>query len=194
MSTPTPNKFSQSNAFAMWHGLMLGMYEIVLFAMGIYGISHPTMSLLQSVGMIVLAVLPFLLTQRFRRLIGDKVTPFTFSQGFSHTLLTVIYAAFWLSLCVWVYFSYIDHGFLCDSYLARLQSPEMIDYMKASGLTEEIAMLTDGRAPADVVEMMRDITPVDYASMALSLSFIVSVPVSLLAGIIYKRKGQTSQQ
>lgn len=179
--------FSQTNAYAMLHGLLVGVWSVAVFTVFVWSLSNPALSTLYLFAVMMSPVLVIMTTIRFRREVAEANSRFTFGRGFSHTLLVSVYGSLWLAIAIFVYLTWLDHGFIFDAYTAQWQTPEMIDLFKATELDKQIAEATGGLTPVQMIDAMRQVSPPNYAVMAVYGGFMAGMPLALIGGLLCRR-------
>ena len=91
-STKTVSPFTQTNAFAMQHGIILGILLIILLGTLVMGVTDGTASLISTILVVTYPIIVGRLTFSFRRIV-TPIGRFTIFQGFMHALLSMFYAA-----------------------------------------------------------------------------------------------------
>lgn len=185
--TQTNNPFKFLNAWAMESGLALGVYGCASLAMFKWSLQFPAAGGLFTLMLAGGPVVAALLTRRMRSRSREPQAPFSFAEGFLHTLLTGLYASLWVALFIFVYLRYFDGGTLFALYANRLSTPEMANYLKESGMGAEIDALTGGGGVKALAESMQRIGAATYASLALYAAFVVSPAVGVVVGWIMRR-------
>ncbi|MDO5075124.1 MAG: DUF4199 domain-containing protein [Bacteroidales bacterium] len=179
--------FRQTNAYAMQNGILLGVVAITSLGSFVIGLSFPLFSTFSLLLTLLFPLLALGLTLRFRREVAAQL-PFSFSRGFSHTLLSVLYAGIWAGIATFVYMAFFDHGYIFEQYLTHLSRPDMQQMMQETGLNEQIRVSTGGLSPQQVIEQLRDISAGTYAAMIIYL-YILSAPLlAVLGGFIALRR------
>jgi len=181
------NGFRQTNAYAMQNGVWLGLVALSAFAAFVCSFAYPLLSSLSMLLMLGVPAVAVCLTTCFRNVVAGKDGPFSYSRGFSHTFLTILYASVWLAMGVFVYFAYIDGGFFVDSYLSVLQRPEVQEGLKNSPLWQQMAQPAEGRELEELAGMMRSIGPASYSAMMVYLGLIGGLPCAVVAGFVCRR-------
>ena len=177
------------NAWAMRDGLFLGL-------VGILTLTAWRMSVVQRMGDILFLLLllsgpvaSVVLTRRYRNAVVAE-EGFTFTRGFMHALFTGFYASIWVSLAMFVYLQYLDHGVLFAAYAQMVYSPEG---MQAAGQidprwTAMIDSLSGGRGAAGLSEALRGVGAATYSVMPIYGALVVGPVVSVVAGWLCQRK------
>ena len=91
-------------------------------------------------------------------------------------VLMFFYASLLFALAQYIYFAFIDGGFLMRTYTSLLSSPEMKQAMQVYGMTSD--QLTEGlKEFADASPIM---TALNIMTMNITVGLILSLPVSLI--------------
>lgn len=185
--------FRQTNAYAMQNGLILGVWSIGCLACFVGGITTPLLNTLWLFMFLGIPVVTFLLTLRFRRIVGLDVN-FTFSRGFLHALLTLFYASMWAGVATFIYMQYFDNGFIFDAMAKAAADPEFIKNMEAAGMQEQLDQLGKGTTLLDVINQMRVVGAGNYAALIIYTYIFTAPIISLFVGLFsihrvhYKRQ------
>lgn len=171
----------------MQHGLIVGAWSTIVFATFVWSLSMPGISSFYLFAATMAPVLTIMTTIRFRKEVAASHERFTFGRGFTHTILVSVYGSLWLAVAIFVYLTWFDHGFIFDAYATQLQTPEMIRYLKDTGLDLQIAEATGGLTPVQMVDAMRQVAPPNYAVMAVYGGFATGLPLALIAGLVCRR-------
>lgn len=185
--------FRQTNAYAMQNGLILGLWAIGCQACYVLGLDHQMFSTLWLLMFLGIPVVTYLLTLRFRKIVGLDVN-FTFSRGFMHAFLTMMYAAVWASVATFIYMQFFDNGHIFDCFAKQLSDPETIKAMNESGLTQSIAESTGGRTPIEIINMLRTIGAGNWAAMIIYMYILTSPILSVIIGLLTMRRVHYTRQ
>lgn len=188
-TNPNNDMMRQLNAFAMHHGVVLGLWGMLTLTVFKWSMYYDFFSTLFAVMLLGSPVMSVVLTLSFRRSVSSGCEPFGFARGFLHALFTGFYASVWVALFVFVYLHYFDHGTLFDAYSQRLQAPDMRQQLRASGMEAQINLMTGGKGVEGLAEQMRQIGASTYAALALYAAPIVGPVVSVVAGLAAWRRG-----
>ncbi len=181
------NTFAQTNAFAMQHGLWLGLMGIAAWAMWLWSFSMPAASLLFWLLMLGSWAGVVWLTWKFRKQMLTERPTFSFGRGFAHAFLTSTYAALWVAVAVFVYLAFFDHGYVFDQYEQFLKSPDMQQALQQSGMQARLDAMTEGKGTDVLVDALRAISPANYAGMIIYLNFIFGTVLSLVAALVCQK-------
>ena len=184
--------FRQTNAYAMQHGIMLGLWAVGCQACYVAGLSHPLFSTLWMLMLISIPALTCIFTLRLRRIAGND-RPFPFNRGFVHAFLTLLYTAVWAAVATFVYMQFFDNDYVFDCYTATLSRPEMVELMNQSGMSETIKASTNGHTMIDVVNELRNFGAANFAALIIYFYILSSPFISILAGLVSMRRNHYLQ-
>ncbi len=179
----------QINAFAMQDGVGLGLFGILSLTAFRWSFVYPFLSTLFSVMVFAAPVLAAALTLRFRRVSAGSDGSFSFASGFLHALFTGLYATLWVSLCIFVYLRFFDHGAIFTAYAQALQSPETLAALQQSGLTAELEMISGGRGAEGLADAMQAVGAATYAVVPIYFSVIFGPLISVVIAALARRGG-----
>lgn len=175
--------FRQTNAYAMQNGVILGIWAVVCQACFVAGLSRPAFSTLWMLLLIGIPVVTCLLTFRFRKTVGLDIN-FSFSRGFMHSFLSLMYAAVWAGVATFVYLQFFDNGYIFDCYAKNFSDPAAVKMMTETGMMEQIKEATGGRTLTDIINEMRSIGAGNYAAMIIYGYMLTSPIISVLVGLL----------
>lgn len=182
----THKPFAQLNAFAMQNGLVVGIWVLLAQYAIIGSFTYPMLSMVNLFMMLFAPILLFVLTKKFRQAVSPSGV-FTITQGFLHTLLTTIYASTWVAIGVYVYLTYVDGGYLFDSYVEYFNRPEIKEMLAQKELQLGLATTMQGMTFEEVINGLRCVPPATYAMMVFYGNLMVSPLLSLLIAIFLRR-------
>ncbi len=167
-------EMEQLHAFARVDGVLIAGLWILSFACFVGNFVNP----LFAVGAFGFGafslVFATLRLKRFRDEVRNGYISFRGALGYS--LLQYLHAALLFAAAQFVYFQFIDHGFLITNYTTMMNTPEFLDAMKIYGLKEDDIKL--------VMQNMGAMRPIDNALQFFTtnvfIGAFISVPVALL--------------
>ncbi len=182
-NSPSPiyDNWKQANAFAMHHGILLGIVLIILLVSLFYGLTNPTASLMAWGLMIGYPIITARLTFNFRKIVAPTER-FTISRGFAYSFFTMLYASIWAALALYLYFQFFDHGYFADTLKTVLLSPKMQAQLQASGLISVY-----GDSIESVTQQLHKVPPFIYAENLLSLNLLFSPITAFIIGLCTMR-------
>ena len=174
----TREEYEQLKAFARIDGAIVGGLWIVSFAFFIGEFYNPFLgfvSLLVGTFSLVFAALRL---RKFRDNVLEGVI--SFRRALVYSMLTYFYAALLMAAAQFVYFQFIDQGFLLSQYDAVTQTQEFKDMLNVYGIRpDEMKLAMDNIAA---------LRPIDIALQFLSTNIILGLAVSLPIAVMLKSK------
>ena len=129
----TPEEFHQLKAFARQDGALLSVLWIGSFACYILGIANP---LLGTLALLLILVSPIFAANRLRHFRdGAREGVISFRRGYAYTALVFFYAAVLLAAAIYIYFAFIDNGYLLSTvnqFLMTKEGKQLIELRDAS--------------------------------------------------------------
>lgn len=178
----TREEYEQIKAFARIDGTIMGVMWIISFACFIAQFYMPLLNMAALIFGIASIIVSAIRLRNFRDNILDGVISYWRAYGYS--LLTYFYAALLLAAAQYIYFQFIDHGFLLNQYTAMTSSPEFKSMMTLYGIKADEMKLT-----MDTIATLR---PIDIALQFLTTNLffgiVISWPMAALIKSKYKRK------
>lgn len=176
------------NAYAMRNGIMLGLWGILTLTVFKYSFTIPLMSTLYGAMLLGSPVLATFLTIKFRGEILGERESFSYLHAFLHTLLMGFYASIWIALFIYVYLQFFDHGTFFENYGNTLNSPEMQQYIRQTGLENQMQQITGSNDVNTFVDILQSFGAANYAALELYTSLFISPIISAIIAIFCKRK------
>lgn len=158
----------------MHFGTYMGIYWILKFILFPVGLTIPFLMFL-FVGL-TLGV-PFM-GYYYARTYRDKVCggSIKFLQAWVFTVFMYMFAALLTAVVHYIYFRFIDHGFIINTYMEMLE--------KGSQTPQFTAMESYITQLKDMLELIRTLTPIDITMQLMSQNVfygsILAVPTALL--------------
>ncbi len=180
----TPQEYVQLKAFARQDGALLSLLWIGALVCYVQGLTNP---LLGMVALVLIVISPFYAANRLRHFRdGAREGVISFGRGYAYTVLTFFYAGLLLALALYVYFAFIDKGYLLGHFTNIINSEEGRQVLKMYGMAEQ--QVKDG---LHELALMR---PIDYALNMLTVNitagFVLGLPIAALS----QRQAATSDQ
>jgi len=180
----TPQEYVQLKAFARQDGALLSLLWIGALVCYVQGLTNP---LLGMVALVLIVISPFYSGNRLRHFRdGAREGVISFGRGYAYTVLTFFYAGLLLALALYVYFAFIDKGYLLGHFTNIINSEEGRQVLKMYGMAEQ--QVKDG---LHELALMR---PIDYALNMLTVNitagFVLGLPIAALS----QRQAATSDQ
>ena len=170
----TTQEYIQLRAFARVDGTYVGILWIASFACYLGGLSSP---MLGFVGGILAVASPFFAAKRLIKFRDDiRDGEISGRRSMLYYALMFFYASLLFALAQYLYFAFLDGGYLMREYTSMLSSSEMKQAMQAYGMTAD--QLMEGlKEFANTSPIM---TALNIMTMNITIGLIFSLPVSLI--------------
>ena len=170
----TTQEYIQLRAFARVDGTYVGILWIASFACYLGGLSSP---MLGFVGGILAVASPFFAAKRLIKFRDDiRDGEISGRRSMLYYALMFFYASLLFALAQYLYFAFLDGGYLMREYTSMLSSSEMKQAMQAYGMTAD--QLMEGlKEFANASPIM---TALNIMTMNITIGLIFSLPVSLI--------------
>jgi hypothetical protein len=100
-------------------------------------------------------------------------------RGWGFVILVFFYGGILLALVQYVYFAYIDQGYLLASFSAALESAETKQFIEMYGMQQAVN---------DSLTMMEQMRPIDYALNVLTMNISIGIILGLPIAAILQKK------
>lgn len=165
---------------AMRFGTFMGVFWIIKFTFLVLGFSMPLLQLLFVLLTLYVPVLGVIYARRFRNNYCGGVI--SFGRAYLFTLLLYLFAALLTAMAHYIYFRYIDNGFLSGMYLEQLQS------LKSSMQGEMVASVDQ---LIEAFSMLSSLSPLTLTFQLIYQNLFYGVLLALpTALLVMKRKKQ----
>ena len=162
---------------AMYFGTLMGLFWIIKFTFLPLGFTIPLLQLLFVLLTFFVPILGYLYARKFRnRYCGGSIT---FSRAFAFTVLMYLFAALLAAVAHYIYFRYIDNGFLIDSYIGQLEA------MKPTA-TEELKESNDQFIEG--FSLISSLSPIQLTFQLISQNFMYGVLLALPTALLVMRR------
>ena len=122
-------------------------------------------------------ILGYLYARKFRnRYCGGSIT---FSRAFAFTVLMYLFAALLAAVAHYIYFRYIDNGFLIDSYIGQL---EAMKPTATEELKESIDQFIEG------FSLISSLSPIQLTFQLISQNFLYGTLLALPTALLVMRR------
>ena len=170
----TQTELQELHRRAQMDGLLMSVWRSVCFYMYLYGFLSPMLSMASTLSTLMI---PFLTGSRLRRyrdsLPGKMIS---FRRGVAFYVMVFFYASIVFALVQYVYFAFLDNGYLAEHYCQLMQTDQMKEMLKANGIPKKMVN--------EMMDEMRNIKPSNFvlsvAWMNLMLGVMASVPFALI--------------
>lgn len=172
-----PEEYIQLKAYARIDGALLSVMWIVSFACYIIGMTNPMMMM---GGMVIAICSPFFAASRLRKF-RDSARDgiISFGRGYAYIILMFFYAALLFALAQFVYFQFLDNGYLMSRIMEMMGKAQTQQMIKAYGLGETLN---------ESLKLMAETRPIDYALNYLTLNIIIGMVLGLpISGVMMRQ-------
>ncbi|MBO4895171.1 MAG: DUF4199 domain-containing protein [Prevotella sp.] len=179
----TAPEYIQLKAYARQDGFFLALLWIACFAGYIIGLTSQFMAL---ASMLLVITTPFFVASRLKKFRDEgREGVISFGRGYAYTIFVFFYGAVLLAVAQYLYFAYMDNGYLVNSFAKMMTSEEGRTMLEQYGMTKVVD---------DSLAEMAATRPIDYAlnilTINISLGFILGVPI----GLIMQRKSANAEK
>jgi hypothetical protein len=167
------SEYIQLKAFARQDGALLALLWVVTSTLYIIGMTN---QLIGMAAMMLIIYTPFFVGSRLRKFRDyGREGLISFRRGYAYTVFVFFYGGVLFALAMYLYLTFMDHGYLMSQMSKVLTSEEAQQTLKQYGMTE---MMNES------LSQMAQIRPIDYAldllTVNITMGFILGVPISLL--------------
>ncbi len=178
----TREEYEYIKAYARIDGAIMGGLWILSFICFIAQFYMPLLSMASMIIGVVSIIITAMRLKKFRDNILDGIMSYWKAYGYS--MLTYFYAALLMAAAQYIYFQFIDNGFLINQYTVMTSSPEFKSMMTLYGIKAEEMKLT-----MDTIASLRPIdVALQFFSTNIILGLVISWPIAALIKSKYKRK------
>ena len=174
----TPEEYVQLKAFARQDGALLALLWIGSLICYIQGLSSPIMGML---AIILIVASPFFAASRlrhFRNNARDGII--SFGRGYAYTILIFFYGGLLLAAAIYMYFAFIDGGFLMAKLTEAVHSEEGRQLLQAYGMMEQMN---------EQLKQLSTMRPIDFALNMLTINIMSGMFLGLpIAAVMQKVK------
>ena len=169
----TPAEYLQLKAYARVDGVLVALLCTVSFACYLIGLKTPFYGM---IAVLLMVVTPFYVARRLRRFRDEDLHGvISLMRGWAFVILVFFYAGILLALVQYVYFAYLDHGYLVSSFQSALSSPDATAALEQYGLSESLS---------ENIQLLSELRPIDFAlnglTVNITLGILLGLPISLI--------------
>ncbi len=173
----TPEEYKQLKAFARQDGAMLSILWIGSFICYIQGLAYPTLGLMAG---LLIIVSPFFAANRLRHFRDEAREGFiSFGRGYAYMILSFFYAGLLLAAVIYIYFAYMDNGYLMGVFTQVMNTEEGKKAIELYGMREQ---MTQG------LEELANMRPIDYALNMLTINITTGIFLGAPIAALMQRK------
>jgi len=173
----TAPEYIQLKAYARQDGFFLALLWTASFVCYIMGITNQILGML-AIGLAIMT--PFFVAGRLRKFRDEgREGLISFRRSYAYTIFVFFYAAVLLAVVQFLYFAYIDNGYLMSSFSRMMSSEEGKQIISQYGMSQ---MVEEG------LSEMANIRPIDYALNILTVNIIIGFIVGVPIGLVMQRE------
>lgn len=180
----TSAEYIQLRAFARVDGAYLGILWIISFACYLAGLSTQLLGLIGTFLAIGSPIFAYLRLKKFRDYARHGII--SFKRSMAYFILMFFYASLIFALAQYIYFAFIDDGYLLRSYISILSTPEAEQIIKAYGMT--LKQMTEN------LNALSEISPIMIALNIMPINITVGIILSIPMALIACRSGNGNAQ
>lgn len=141
------------------------------------GISNQMLGML-AIGLAIMT--PFFVAGRLRKFRDEgREGLISFRRSYAYTIFVFFYAAVLLAVVQFLYFAYIDNGYLMSSFSRMMSSEEGKQIISQYGMSQMVE---------ESLSEMANIRPIDYALNILTVNIIIGFIVGVPIGLVMQRE------
>lgn len=173
----TPQEYIQLKAFARQDGALLSLLWIGSFVCYIQGLTYPILGM---TAMLLIVASPFFAANRLRRFRDEaREGSITFLRGYAYTILSFFYAGLLLAVAIYVYFAFIDRGYLLSVFTQLLNSDEGRKALELYGMRDQMS---------EGLKELANMRPIDYALNMLTINITTGLVLGIPIAALMQRK------
>lgn len=172
----TPAEYIQLKAFARIDGALLALVWTLSFVCYLVGMDRPVYGM---VALMLILLTPFFAASRLRRFRdGAREGIISIKRGWAYAVLMFFYGGILLALAQYVYFAFIDHGYMFLQLSRILDSPEGKQMVEQYGMQQ---------TATESLGILRELKPIDFALNMLSLAIIGGIVIGLPIAVMVRK-------
>ena len=168
--------------YAMRFGTYMGLFWIFKFIFLPIGFTIPLLQLLFILMTIFVPVLGCIYARRYRNQYREGYISFT--QAFGFSFLMYLFASILTALAHYIYFRFIDQGYLINTYLDQLES---IKDSVSGDMQPSIEQLISS------FDVISSLTPLQLTFQLLSQNFFYGILLSLPTALLVMKRKKTNR-
>lgn len=174
----TFQEINQLQAFARIDGVKIAVAWVLSFACAVGTFTYPLLSHVAVLLALASIVFASLCVKTFRDKVRDGYIGFV--QAFAYGVLIYLYAALLFALAQYLYFAFMDNGFLIGTLLSVMHTDEYMRQAQIYGLTE-----SDVELFSSLITQLR---PIEIAMYFFTVNIMTGTIVSLPIAVMIMRK------
>ncbi|NDV80940.1 DUF4199 domain-containing protein [Bacteroides sp. 51] len=165
--------------YAMHFGTYMGVYWIAKFALFPMGLSNSFLMLLFFTLTIAVPFMGYYYARTFReKICGGNIT---FMQSWLFMVFMYLFASLLTAVGHYIYFRFIDHGYMMDTYSALLEEAKSVPGFET--------MMEPYNLP-DIINLIRSMSAIEIAMQLLSQNMLYCSILALITAPFVAKKKQ----
>lgn len=157
---------------AMRYGTFMGIFWIIKFVFIPLGVSNPILHFLFILLTMFVPILGYIYARKFRNNYSDGTL--SFIRAFTFLLFMYLFASILTALAHYIYFQYLDNGFLFETYRQQLET------LKSVYPTD---MLTSFDQLIQAFDTISSLTPLQLTFQLMSQNTFYGILLSLITAL-----------
>ena len=173
----TAPEYLQLKAFARQDGALLALLWVSSFLLYIMGLSNQMLGL---AAILLMLYTPFFVGSRLGKFRDfGREGLISFRRGYAYTILVFFYGGVLFAVVQYLYFAFMDHGYLLSQFSKMVSSAEMQQVLKQYNMTQ---MMDES------LQEMANARPIDSALNMLTINISLGCVLGLPLGLIMQRR------
>lgn len=169
----TAPEYIQLKAFARQDGALLALLWVFTFSLYIIGVTN---QLLGMAAIFLMIYTPFFVGERLGKFRDyGREGLISFRRGYAYTVLVFFYGSVLFAVAQYLYFAYMDNGYLLSQFSMMVTAEETREVLKQYGMTQ---MMDES------LQEMAATRPIDFAlnmlTINITMGFLLGLPISLI--------------
>jgi len=165
---------------------LLALFWVVAFLLYIIGMQNQLLGL---AAMMLIVYTPFFVGERLRKFRDfGREGLISFRRGYAYTVFVFFYGGVLFAIAQYLYFAYMDNGFLMGQFSKLVSSEEGRQLLEQYGMTQ---------MASESLHQLASMRPIDYAlnmlTVNITLGFLLGIPISLVVQRTVHRKNSLNQ-
>lgn len=173
----TVEEYKQLKAYARLDGAVLGMIMCGTFFSFLAYLTNTAWQIAYMIGIVAVPVFVAYRVRNYRDNIVQKRV--SFRRAAAYSMHCFGYSSLILAIVMYIYFQYFDHGMMLANFRSYIDTPEMQEAIKMSGLQKSLF--------EDQFTVWSALRPIDVAFSMISNTLFTGLGCSLLIAIIARR-------
>ena len=172
----TPAEYIQLKAFARVDGAQVAALWICSFAFYLIGLKTPFYAM---VALLLMVVTPFFVARKLRRFRDEDLNGvISLLRGWAFFILVFFYASILLALAQYVYFAYMDNGYLLSMFSQTVSTAEAKQALEQAGLSQQVS---------ESLQQLAQMRPIEYALNVLTMNITIGILLGLPVAAMMKK-------